>query len=104
MWDLTVASDHDFYIDVATTAVLVHNCPNPWKLTRQGASDVEQGGPFNTTFYKSASDGTWWTADAAGHAGSAFKVYEEGSSGLSWLTNADLTCDTSGVLARRRPH
>jgi hypothetical protein len=27
MWDLTVASDHDFYIDVATAAVLVHNCP-----------------------------------------------------------------------------
>jgi hypothetical protein len=30
MWDLTVASDHDFYIDVATTAVLVHNCPTSW--------------------------------------------------------------------------
>jgi len=27
MWDLTVANDHDFYINVATTAVLVHNCP-----------------------------------------------------------------------------
>jgi hypothetical protein len=27
MWDLTIAHDHDFYIDVATTAVLVHNCP-----------------------------------------------------------------------------
>ena len=27
MWDLTVTSDHDFYVDVATTAVLVHNCP-----------------------------------------------------------------------------
>jgi hypothetical protein len=25
MWDLTIASD--FYIDAATTAVLVHNCP-----------------------------------------------------------------------------
>jgi Pretoxin HINT domain len=27
MWDLTITHDHDFYIDVATTAVLVHNCP-----------------------------------------------------------------------------
>jgi Pretoxin HINT domain len=29
MWDLTVpgGGDHDFYIDVAATAVLVHNCP-----------------------------------------------------------------------------
>jgi Pretoxin HINT domain len=26
MWDLTIANDHDFYIDAATTAVLVHNC------------------------------------------------------------------------------
>jgi len=29
MWDLTVPgnNDHDFYVAVATTAVLVHNCP-----------------------------------------------------------------------------
>jgi hypothetical protein len=27
MWDLTVRADHDFYIDVAAAAVLVHNCP-----------------------------------------------------------------------------
>ena len=28
MWDLTVPgnNDHDFYVDIATTAVLVHNC------------------------------------------------------------------------------
>jgi hypothetical protein len=29
MWDLTVANDHDFYIDTVSTAVLVHNCPIP---------------------------------------------------------------------------
>jgi hypothetical protein len=29
MWDLTIPgnNDHDFYIDIAATAVLVHNCP-----------------------------------------------------------------------------
>jgi len=27
MWDLTVPGDHDFYIDTAAAAVLVHNCP-----------------------------------------------------------------------------
>ncbi|WP_308466738.1 RHS repeat-associated core domain-containing protein [Rathayibacter soli] len=27
MWDLTVATDHDFYVTAAETAVLVHNCP-----------------------------------------------------------------------------
>jgi hypothetical protein len=31
MWDLTVPgnNDHDFYIDVSATAVLVHNCAAP---------------------------------------------------------------------------
>jgi hypothetical protein len=31
MWDLTVPgnNDHDFYVDAAATAVLVHNCPAP---------------------------------------------------------------------------
>jgi hypothetical protein len=27
MWDLTIPGDHDFYIQAAATAVLVHNCP-----------------------------------------------------------------------------
>jgi hypothetical protein len=27
MWDLTVGTDHDFYITSAVAAVLVHNCP-----------------------------------------------------------------------------
>jgi hypothetical protein len=27
MWDLTVPGPHDFYIQAAATAVLVHNCP-----------------------------------------------------------------------------
>jgi len=29
MWDLTVAGDHDFYIQAAFSAVLVHNCAAP---------------------------------------------------------------------------
>ncbi len=29
MWDLTVAGDHDFYVDTVASAVLVHNCPIP---------------------------------------------------------------------------
>jgi len=27
MWDLTVTGDHDFYVQAASSAVLVHNCP-----------------------------------------------------------------------------
>jgi hypothetical protein len=38
MWDLTVTGDHDFYIDVAATGVLVHNCPAPRK--GGGANDA----------------------------------------------------------------
>jgi RHS repeat-associated protein len=65
------------------------NTRAPWTLTREGASEVKQGGPFKTTFYKSASDGTWWTRDVKGHGGSAFKVYRETSSGLEWIKDAD---------------
>ncbi|HEV2370630.1 MAG TPA: LamG-like jellyroll fold domain-containing protein [Streptosporangiaceae bacterium] len=27
MWDLTIPTDHDFYVELAATAILVHNCP-----------------------------------------------------------------------------
>ena len=29
MWDLTVLSDHDFYVSAGSADVLVHNCPTP---------------------------------------------------------------------------
>jgi hypothetical protein len=29
MWDLTITTDHNFYISLASTAVLVHNCNTP---------------------------------------------------------------------------
>ncbi|NNN20587.1 MAG: hypothetical protein HKL80_01110 [Acidimicrobiales bacterium] len=61
----------------------------PWELTREGASSVVRGGPFNSTFYESASDGTWWTRDLAGHGGSAFKVYEATPQGLQWIVDAN---------------
>lgn len=80
------------------TPVLVHNnnCDvtgrGLWRLTTEGSTKLLKGGPFNTTFYKSSSDGTWWTPDVAGHgkAGqSAFKVYRETSKGLEWISDAD---------------
>ena len=54
---------------------------------------MKGGGPFNTTFYRSASDGTWWTVDVAGHGGSAFKIYEETSNGLEWISDANVYGD-----------
>jgi hypothetical protein len=31
MWDLTIQTDHDFYIQAATATVLAHNCPYNWR-------------------------------------------------------------------------
>ncbi|WP_181008950.1 hypothetical protein, partial [Streptomyces sp. SM12] len=61
----------------------------PWELTKGGSTKMMKGGPFKTTFYKSASDGSWWTPDITGHGQSAFKVYEETSKGLNWIADAD---------------
>jgi hypothetical protein len=40
-------------------------------------------------FYKSVSDGLWWTKDLAGHGGSVWKVYRETAAGLEWRFDAD---------------
>jgi RHS repeat-associated protein len=95
-YDLTIDSLHMYYVEAGGIPVLVHNVGaecgagrQPWKLGKDGASAMKRGGPFNTTFYKSTADGTWWTADTAGHAGSAFKVYKESGKGLQWISDAD---------------
>ena len=61
----------------------------PWELTREGASAIVRGGPFNSTYLQSASDHTWWTRDLAGHGGAVFKVYEGTPTGLQWIHDAD---------------
>jgi hypothetical protein len=46
MWDLTIHGDHDFYIDTATTAILVHNCDDPFEntqYTEKVQQQMEQG-------------------------------------------------------------
>ncbi|OEJ21642.1 hypothetical protein AS594_39690 [Streptomyces agglomeratus] len=60
-----------------------------WELTAAKSEKVMEGGPFKSTFYKSRSDGTWWTQDVTGHGGSAFKVYRETKKGLEWIADAD---------------
>ena len=94
MYNLTVTTDHTYYVIAGNTPVLVHNCPAAgdralWQLTKEGSTAMKQGGPFNTTFYKSASDGTWWTKDVKGDGGSAFKVFRETKKGLEWIAHAD---------------
>ena len=58
-----------------------------WKLTEKGAEIVAKH-KFGV-FFKSASDGTWWVKDFAGHGESTFKVYEQKGSKLIWKADAD---------------
>ncbi|MEV6823394.1 RHS repeat-associated core domain-containing protein [Amycolatopsis sp. NPDC051102] len=94
-YDLSIDGLHMYYVFASSAAVLVHNCPAVaadralWQLTKEGSTARKQGGPFNTTFYKSASDQTWWTRDVKGDGGSAFKVYRETGKGLEWIADAD---------------
>ncbi|QNE77537.1 sugar-binding protein [Streptomyces finlayi] len=94
-YDLTVVGVHTYYVLAGETPVLVHNtnCDvagrGLWQLTKEGSTKLLKGGPFKTTFHKSASDGTWWTPDVTGHGQSAFKVYRETSKGLEWISDAD---------------
>ncbi|QJS14625.1 hypothetical protein HKX69_27410 [Streptomyces argyrophyllae] len=96
-YNLTVENVHTYYVLAGETPVLVHNSNSAcdvgergvWKLTKEGSSKTMKGGPFKTTFYKSSSDGTWWTQDVTGHGESAFKVYRETRKGLEWISDAD---------------
>ncbi|MDX2048322.1 MAG: RHS repeat-associated core domain-containing protein, partial [Chitinophagaceae bacterium] len=59
-----------------------------WKLTKEGSSEIKNHKTFGT-FYKSKSDGLWWSVDKAGHGGSKFKVFRETKEGLEWYKDAD---------------
>ena len=61
---------------------------NEWKLTEENSSEIRRSNRFGK-FYKSKSDNLWWSEDNAGHGGSKFKVFEEGSDGLHWKADAD---------------
>ncbi|MYT26435.1 hypothetical protein GTW69_40270 [Streptomyces sp. SID7760] len=93
-YNFTVSDVHTYYVLAGETPILVHNSCEVaerglWQLTKEGSTKIQKGGPFKTTFYKSASDGTWWTPDVTGHGESAFKVYRETSKGLEWISDAD---------------
>lgn len=59
-----------------------------WKLTKEGASAIKSHKTWGT-FYKSMSDGLWWSTDKLGHGGSKFKVFKETNKGLEWYKDAD---------------
>jgi Pretoxin HINT domain len=55
MWDLTIDSDHDFYVIAGTTAVLVHNCdtaPSTWTPDENYSPDaVNARSAANKAYY-----------------------------------------------------
>ncbi len=59
-----------------------------WKITKEGTESVAESKRFGK-FYKSKSDGLWWSTDKAGHGGSKWKVFEETGDGLKWKADAD---------------
>jgi RHS repeat-associated protein len=85
-YNLEVADFHTYF--VGEQRLWVHNACNPWVLTAERASQVMTHRKWGR-FYKSISDGLWWAKDAAGHGGSAFKVFTESSEGLNWYKDAD---------------
>jgi hypothetical protein len=59
-----------------------------WNLTTEKSLIIKMHG-IHGKFYKSASDGLWWSVDNLGHGGSKFKVFKENSKGLEWFKDAD---------------
>ena len=59
-----------------------------WKLTKAGSSVIKTHKTWGS-FYKSISDGLWWSTDKIGHGGSKYKVFKETSKGLEWYKDAD---------------
>jgi len=92
-YNLMIGTDHTYYVTAANTAVLVHNCAaasqrRPWEITQGGTAARAYSSRFGN-FYKSASDGLWWSKDLAGHGGSVWKVFKETPQGLDWIADAD---------------
>lgn len=85
-FNLTVADFETYY--VGESRILVHNCRNLWKITKEGTSRTLRHGRFGK-FHKSKTDGSWWSKDLAGHGGSKWKVFKEEADGLHWRFDAD---------------
>jgi hypothetical protein len=86
MWDLTITSDHDFYIHtVDAGTVLVHNCPpssegSGGKLTNSQMRDLADRVGYRSTPYRSNGQAVFTngknfiTQDIDSHGGGVFKM------------------------------
>ena len=60
MWDLTIAHDHDFYINVAaTTAVLVHNCPAAARVSPPAPESCSPPAPLSRSASSNPATRSW---------------------------------------------
>lgn len=85
VYNFEVEEFHTYHI--GTFGTWVHNAC-VWSMSKAGTEKVMQHATFGK-FYKSKSDGLWWSKDNANHGGSEWKVFEETSKGLVWKADAD---------------
>ena len=83
MWDLTFTQDHDFYVQAATTPILVHNCGD---AATEGQALRNARGQFT-----SAAGGDSPAADAGR---SAHVNYEHTLGGRDYVFNTSMPGDT----------
>ena len=86
VYNFEVADSHTYF--VGKVGVWVHNkCRGLWKVTKAGTDRVVQWA--GRTISRHKSTGLWWSKDAAGHGGSAWKVFKEEAGGLRHFRDAD---------------
>jgi hypothetical protein len=94
VYNLRVAEYHTYFVGSRGWAfsLWAHNAyakPNLntlWSVV--GANKKAYHGKFGM-FYHDPLTGLWWSKDTAGHGGSAWKVFQEGKKGLTWIADAD---------------
>ncbi len=79
MWDLTVSTDHDFYIRAGSSAVLVHNCGRSLLTSSQAAQMADRVGFRATSQFSKGqrifTDGKRYiTQDIDSHSGGLWKM------------------------------
>lgn len=85
MWDLTVAGDHDFYVQVDSNAVLAHNCPI-------GPSE-SWGNPDSLANHFAAHSADFGASSAEDYANQASEFFQRGVQ-----ENLPIKIDEDGII------
>ena len=68
------------------------NARKPYDVSKEGSDRIAKSDRFGT-FFRNKNTGQWWSKDTDGHGGSVWKVFKEGSKGLTWYKDADIYGD-----------